>query len=341
MAKKSGPELLNIAKHAVIWLCVLVEFWLAYQFAAIEWEPNTTALPLIRFSAIPALCLATLWAMYTVGQNFQDRAITSWWQPHSGTELSDLSWDEVYSLVAFSENLDPLCVSKQVRWKWWFRSLKIQIPIYLVVCSFALSVLDLLQNPVPRSFLREGSSFMRGAPLDKSVATVIGSPAAYLALIVGLATIFFTFRQIRAKVRAESRQAWILKARELLGEVVASIDAHKEQIAAKDFEKARRRWNNLNPKRLELELKLNPSEKDHRLLMFLIQRFSAWRVPPVFPQDASILRAIIADETPDTERLMEWSAILNETDRAALVSYILRLSHVVLKREWERVKLIQ
>lgn len=182
---------------------------------------------------------------------------------------------------------------------------------------------------------------MGDTPLAKPIAALMGNPTAYLAFIVGLATIFFTFRQIRAKVRADSRQAWILKARELLGDVVASIDAHKERVEANDSETALELWNTLNPKRLELELMLNPSEKDHRLLMYLIQHFSAWRSPPVIPQDAKILKDIIADETSNTERLQEWNMILNATDRGALVSYILRLSHVVLKREWERVKLIQ
>jgi hypothetical protein len=341
MVRKFDTQLLKSAKHVVIWLCLIAEIYLAYRLDAFDWEPDTSALPLMRFSAMPVLGLVTIWAMYTVGLIFQNQAITSWWQPHSGTDLSDLSWDEVYELVAFDEKLDPLRVTRRVRWKWWLRSLRIQIPFYLTMCSLALSVLDLLQNPKPRSFLLEGSSFMGDTPLAKPVAAVIGNPTAYLALVVGLATIFFTFRQIRAKVRADSRQAWILKARELLGDVVASIDAHHERIAANDYKNARELWNTLNPKRLELELMLNPSEKDHRLLMYLLQHFSAWRVPPVIPQDAKILKDIIADETPSTKRLQEWNTILNATDPAALVSYILRLSHVVLKREWERVKLIQ
>ncbi|MDX3911644.1 MAG: hypothetical protein QHC67_17830 [Sphingobium sp.] len=341
MGRISDTQRLKAAKHGVIWLCLMAEIYLAHRLNAFQLALDKTAFPLMRFSAVPVLGVVTLWAIYTVGLIFQKRAITSWWQPHGGTDLSDLSWDEVYGLVAFDEKLDPLRVSKRVRWKWWIRSLRMQVPIYLAICSLALSIFDLLQNPKPRPFLLEGSSFMGDTPLAKPVAALIGNPTAYLALIVGLATIFFTFRQIRAKVRADSRQAWILKARELLGDVVASIDAHKERIAANDSDNATELWNTLNPKRLELELMLNPSEKDHRLLMYLIQHFSAWREPPVIPQDAKILKDIIADETPTTERLQEWNAILNATDRAALVSYILRLSHVVLKREWERVKLIQ
>lgn len=97
-------------------------------------------------------------------------------------------------------------------------------------------------------------------------------------------------------------------------------------------------WIQLNPLRLELELMLNPSEKDHRLLLYLIQSFSAWRTPRIVPQDARILIASIESGTRDPALRPKWKKIIETQDRADLVSYILRLSHVVLKREWERVK---
>lgn len=341
MKKPSDTQLLKSANYIVIWLCLMIEFNLAEQLKVFEWNPDLVAFPLFRFCAMPMLAIITLWGIYTVGLNFQKGATTSWWQPHSGADLSNLSWDEVYTLVAFDEDFDPLKVPKRVRWNWWIRSLRIQIPIYLIIFSISLSIFDFLQNPKPRWFMTKGSSYLGDVQLAKPLSALASNPTAFFAAIVGLATIFFTFRQIRAKVRADSRQAWILKARELIGDVVASIDAHNQQIELKNTEKATQLWNDLNPKRIELELMLNPSEKDHRLLMYLIQHFSSWRIPPIIPQDAKTLKNIIADETPSTSRLLEWNNILNESDRAALVSYILRISHVVLKREWERVKLIQ
>jgi hypothetical protein len=62
-------------------------------------------------------------------------------------------------------------------------------------------------------------------------------------------------------VRADSRQAWIVNARKLLGEVVALIDAHQDLRDANQFKQACEIWKELNPKCLELELMLNPSEK--------------------------------------------------------------------------------
>jgi hypothetical protein len=341
MKKIRGTFGLKLASYGVISACIIGEVYLSRVLEAFTWSPDWTVLPLIRISAVALLSVVTLWAMYTVAARFEERAIIPWWQPTKASDVSDLNWDDVYMLVAFDRTLDPLGVEKRVRWVWWSRNLVVQIPIQLVLCSVALSLFDLLQNPRPREFLLEGSSLMGDKPLAKPLAAVIANPAAYLVLVVGLATIYFTFRQIRAKVRADSRQAWILKARELLGEVVAAIDAHKIALAANDVTKAEKVWNKLNPKRLELELMLNPSEKDHRLLMYLIQHFSVWRTPGVAAQDAQILKEIIAETTLDPARLLQWHAILLTPDRSALVSYILRLSHVVLKREWERVKRIQ
>lgn len=341
MNKIPGTFGLTLASYGVILACLIGEVRLAFALEAFAWSPDWTALPLIRISAVALIGLVTLWAMYKVSARFEERATIPWWQPAKASDVSDLSWDDVYKLVAFDKALDPLGVKKRVRWVWWMLHLAVQIPIQLALCSVALSLLDLLQNPRPRAFFLEGSSLLGNRPLAKPLAAVIANPAAYLVFVVGLATIYFTFRQIRAKVRADSRQAWILKARELLGEVIAAIDAHKVALAANDVKKAENLWNKLNPKRLELELMLNPSEKDHRLLMYLIQHFAAWRTPGVAAQDAEILKEIIAETTLDAARLLQWHAILLTPDRSALVSYILRLSHVVLKREWERVKLIQ
>ena len=107
---------------------------------------------------------------------------------------------------------------------------------------------------------------------------------------------------------------------------------------------------------------LNPSEKDHRLLLHLIQRFASRGRNPGAIQDAKILRRSIAeslspdgprpnrgwddladsgerdDLASDVLRASDWNPIINAEGREAQVSYILRLSHVVLKREWERVK---
>lgn len=340
MVEKLQKYKLEAATWSVILLCLIAEIAWACVFDAFEWELEAETLPLLRFSGLLAVSWAAYWALHTVSQNFTIPAKTSWWEPSREPDSADLDWDEVYQLVAFSDALDPIGVPKRIRWGWWLRSLIFQVPLYLLIWGVVLSVVDLIRDPSPRPFLLDNSS----PPLSKPLAAVLGNPTAYLALIVGLATIFFTFRQIRAKVRADSRQQWIIQARKLLGEVVALIDAHRDLRAANRFKQAEEVWNKLSPARLELELMLNPSEKDHRLLLYLIQRFATWRSPHRQTQDAEILRrsiAGVADALAGTANAQldeKWKPIINGKDRAELVSYIIRLSHVVLKREWERVK---
>lgn len=70
----------------------------------------------------------------------------------------------------------------------------------------------------------------------------------------------------------------------------------------------------------------------------MIQNFASWREPKLITQDGQIFRADIAAGMPGGELSEEWKKILDAKERSELVCYILRLSHVVLKREWERVK---
>jgi hypothetical protein len=254
--------------------------------------------------------------------------------------------------------MDPLGFERGPRWRGWRRWALCYLLAALILWGLILSGLDLTYDPRPRDFML--------VPNDRAIApglaAVIGNPTAYLALLAAIVTIIFTYYQLRAKVRADSRQQWIIRARELLGQVVALTDAYRDLSVDCGGRDAEEMWNKMNPLRLELELMLNPSEKDHRLLLHLIQRFASRGRNLGAIQDAKILRQSIAKAlkpdgpkpdrrwdavTDSTEReelvsdiLREsvWNPIINAEGREAQVSYILRLSHVVLKREWERVK---
>lgn len=334
-----GKYRLEVATGSLVAACFLLELLWAWDSGAFEWKADLTALPLLRLSGCMAVILCTFWSLRAIAQHFVIKARTSWWEPGLAADPDSLSWDEVFRLVAFDGALDPIGLKRQIRWAWWWRSLVFQAALYLLICGIALSAFDLIRDPTPRTFLLAKAS----PALSKDVAAAIGNPTAYLALVVGSATIFFTFRQIRAKVRADSRQQWIIHARKLLGEVVALVDVHRELRASNRFKQAEEIWERLNPARLELELMLNPSEKDHRLLLYLIQRFAKWRNPLFDSQDAQLVRRSIAEayqsgEPSDPSIPEKWKPIIEVEDRAEMVSYILRLSHVVLKREWERVK---
>ena len=332
----------EVASVILIAVCLAIQTWLAWYLQAFDWigKADFDTLPLLRVGGAAAAFMAACWALRACFGHFTRNAKTAWWEPNSSPGSDSLTWPQVYQLVAFDDEFDPISRKKSVRWGWWWRSVAAQGALYLFIWGSLLSVLDFLVDPTPRTFLLQGTL----PPLAAPIATALGNPIAYLALIVGLATIFFTFRQIRAKVRADSRKQWIIQARKLLGEVVALIDMHRRQREDFKNEKAEETWAKLNPLRLELELMLNPSEKDHRFLLHLIQRFCAWRKPEVPIQDAEIMKKSISaticspNDHAGRDHIQKLLQIADEKDRAKLVSYIIRLSHVVLKREWERVK---
>jgi hypothetical protein len=175
-------------------------------------------------------------------------------------------------------------------------------------------------------------AFIWAAPGNRSdlveaVANASGNLTAYLALLAGAISIIFTYHQLRAKVRADNRQAWIDKARRLLAQIIADADAGRSSAKAIS-------------RRLELKLMLNPKEKDHRILTFLLQRLARVQDQEQI-EPGQHLRRVVGEElarSPKHHRYQHLLNLFDEGDRGTLVSYVVRLSHVLLKREWERVK---
>jgi hypothetical protein len=125
----------------------------------------------------------------------------------------------------------------------------------------------------------------------------------------------------RLKARSENRQKWINDIRVILAELIQNMPSSKDN---EDDKK----------KKIEvylkhhgtLELLLNPSERDHRALLALIRHIYKFPNVPI-------------DETPRKE--LNLSKLDPTADFDTLKSQMIRLSNVVLKREWERVKHIQ
>ena len=119
---------------------------------------------------------------------------------------------------------DPLGFERRARWRgcrgWLWRT-SLYLLAALALWGLILSGLDLAFDPRPRDFML----VPRDRQISPGLAAVIGNPTAYLALLAAVVTIIFTYYQLRAKVRADSRQQWIIRARELVGQVVALTDA--------------------------------------------------------------------------------------------------------------------
>ena len=173
-----------------------------------------------------------------------------------------------------------------------------------------------------------------------------GNLTALLALVAAAVSIVFTHQQLQAKVKADSRQAWISTLRANIARFTALADT----VHTKPTSRSTRNEQELTTRRLEMELMLNPSEKDHRLLMYLSLKIAFFDGPAGFQQvdDVKNLEAAIKISVGYVEA--DWQPLLKslptrKTDESAvrqqysdLIGYTMRLAHVVLKREWEQVK---
>lgn len=247
---------------------------------------------------------------------------TTWWDPSTDRPDGPLGWAEVLGMAAGGPGSDALSRPKLFRRKHFARLAAANALALASAGMAAVTAADgLLAWRLPE-MVWEGKD--DPAALAAAVANASGNLTAYLALLAAAVSIVFTYHQLRAKVRADNRQAWIDRARRLIAEVV------------KDAEKAGSPAGAAIQRRIELELMLNPSEKDHRLLIYLVQRLA--RVPDADSiRDANHLREEAMAELTGRDRCA-LLAILDETREGELVGHVVRLSHVLLKREWERVK---
>jgi hypothetical protein len=307
-----------------------------------------------------AATLTIIWVawrlVWMAGTEWRRAAFTRWWDPSSHADAA-LTWPEVLRLVRFdgasdARGTDPLDFAPIVRSirTTIFSAVRIGVPL-LALASLSASALSFAIRPfIPAIFAYAGD-----APANANAAiNLSGNLTALLALVAASISIAFTYHQLRAKVRADNRQEWLGRVRTTLAQTIALATEH----ANLDDTDPRRSdvWMKLNPARLELELLLNPSEKDHRLLMYLVQRLAfAGREGFVDIADAGeLVRSIKAslsetqvsngsnnNEASDSVARtyeVDWAPITETRDVATLVGYAMRLSHVVLKREWERVK---
>jgi len=188
-----------------------------------------------------------------------------------------------------------------------------------------------------------------GSSRDEFLTKIISSP---LPLLVAGASAFFAFRQMQAQQKAKSRQEWIDKLREEIAKSIALAEEYQElakpshpfrRRPEERFDHAKRKDDvrrELTETRLKLETRLNPSEKDHRLLMYLVQRLAMWGDDSAFERiaDAKFLKERIGSsaQNPDWQKVLKPAK--TDDGFGTTVSHAMRLSHVILKREWERVK---
>lgn len=121
----------------------------------------------------------------------------------------------------------------------------------------------------------------------------------------------------RLKARTENRQKWINDLRNTLAKLIENMPLKSDPEAK--TEAKNEAYFKMHGK---LELLMNPSEKDHRGLMALIRHIYGHSKLKI-------------DEVPQK------NLGISEMDFEQQKSNVIRLSNIVLKREWERVKHIQ
>lgn len=296
------------------------------------------ALPLRVTLAFPLLAVV-LAARPLIKHLLRTYRRISWWDIGDKQRGGLITWEDVLTLASLEKEDDPANKAEEIS-----NQDKVLRPMSVLQLAYwgAMSLssglacglaLDLLLFPKVPNLIYWVSEEKQTAG---ALAAASGNLTAYLALIAAVTSIFFTFRQLRSKVRSEARQKWLQKTRKLMARVIAQL------IKLKAYQHTFDRQ--LHEDRLHLELMLNPSEKDHKLLGLLIRAYLGVKI-----EGDQFVWAEIEKELkrrPQPESICKLCAIVERREvlpgeRTDAISFIVKLSHVVLKREWEQVRHIR
>lgn len=155
-----------------------------------------------------------------------------------------------------------------------------------------------------------------------------------LAVIIGIITLLVTvivgFKSLQSKVRSENRQKWIDDLRNTVSEAIAFLFYYRRHEEGRGREPTDEALYRFDQQLIKLELLMNPSEKDHRVLGWMLRK--CYRDGESIEPDKIFLSVEKMNFVADLNR---------KKDFELLISYIIRLSNAILKREWERVKYLK
>ena len=297
--------------------------WIKWIFAE-EVFLRLAVLIALVFGAI--IAAHHIWSKSTVPR-------ATWW--NIGGKLNDPSWLDVLRMTVGEPADDPVAYESPHR---PFATGAKSVGSYVILgCLLIEAVSLVVSGPIIPRLRPEQSTDTDGLSANLT---------ALLALSAAAVSIYFTYRQLQAKVRADSRQAWIDKLRTHISAFIALADPRLE---ANEVETTESCGVEFTKRRIEMELMLNPSEKDHRLLMYLSLRLAFFHSGEDWfskIHDVRNVRKVIQND-PDYKQ-SDWVVILGPIPakksknykllHSDLIGYTMRLAHVVLKREWQRVK---
>jgi hypothetical protein len=265
------------------------------------WPDKSSSL-LIRGLYIVYYGATIVVAYYTWEQYLRRAYRTHWFDVSTEGWLKKLSWKPD---VRYLMTRDPLEHTPE-----WRAGLPFQTPRDFLALVLSLSVWFV-------GLLGLGALGKNPSKDNIEVATFL---IGFLSLAVAATKVTYEWR---LKARSENRQKWIDEIRGTLSLLIENIPGMSDDGAARD-EKAKVYFKEHG----KMELLMNPSEKDHRALMALIRHLYGHDGVPI-------------DDIPRRELGIAAPLLSNPAGQIALKSQMIRLSNVVLKREWERVKRIQ
>ncbi|NPD69781.1 hypothetical protein HN018_28390 (plasmid) [Lichenicola cladoniae] len=266
----------------------------------------------------------------------EQRRHIGWWKPAEGTESKSITWPEAFELASLDWSEDPLSNTDAPRLTpLGLQDFLLNGSLLLLIACVIATGLDYVVFPhIPTLLLKYDQN---AGPHFSTLVSASDNLTAYLAIFTAAIAVYVARFTIRAQVRSKSRQKWIDKVRTLISDLISDIDLvfRKEYIDL----------TSINKKRMQLELLLNPSEKDHRLLTMLI-RVCASPGLPVKADDnlrafwkANDMEYRIHSGAKGLIRILLLGKVSrNNKVQGEAISYVIRLSNVVLKREWERVR---
>lgn len=297
--------------------------------------------PVTPFSSLQVLGALTFFLMsivisYRTTQNFAHRYFTHWADPNAHVTGAPLSWADIKRLLG---DLIAMATAEDEGSRPFDNELPAKDPVNIRSEPRALHIL----TGLPRVLftLLVGATFIwfgeRIVLSPSVIAQVAGSVdlTATLAIIGALSAFAVAAYQVKGRVKAASRQDWINEVRNIITNVVDA--EHINRYISENPNQP-----SLNTSRLKLELLLNPSELEHRVLLSLVRRKLGICIPYL---DQPIFKSMGVEKWGHTTQFRKINGDTYDqyTDlpyfhNQLLISMIVRLSQIVLKREWERVK---
>ena len=280
-----------------------------------------------RALAMIALFVLGPVAISELEKEWARRYLTNWWDDGDGEGGPPEDWGQVFSLASLDSAKDPLVKADKPQHR---KNMTKKGRVFWLLPA----TVGILFGAATHIIVFPGAHIiLNGTPLPSE------NIAIFVGFLTAAVTVLAAFKQLMAKVRADSRQSWINEVRKLMSLIVTDI--------ANKFGNIYVDKSQLNQNRIQLELMLNPSEKDHRLLTLLIR---ACVIPgTVIEGDGHItdeVNAFFQDKPRPSGTDVLWEIVRfhklsenpSEEEKNKVISHIVKLSHIVLKREWERVK---